>query len=100
MAVDAGGMLHHYLKKNPTLKIKYLHHVCSGSLTFRKASTRDFINEEFTKFFLNEYQFSDTNIGEIFINYFYHYRCGSNWDNKTLEFHKTRSKLFREYLDF
>lgn len=89
---DTGGKTYYWLKKNPSLKLKYILH----SNHFDIAKT-DFLPENIKEAYESEYDF------QIIENSILHYRAGSNWNKKSVEYMENKKgyldKLLSEALD-
>jgi len=114
--VDAGGHSYHYLRNNPDLKGIYIDHNFSNELQcddcqrgcsiFCAHNTEKLMKVGFDKVQIRFLQsvpvggaLTSASVEFFNNNSFLHYRCGSNWDNKTQEYHRQKTAALHQYLD-
>ena len=97
---DTGGQTYYYLKNNPSLKIKY----CPETSSYWLPST----NEE-----LKSLGFDNVTIDFIHLlkidpasgmsfdgdNHFLHYYAGGNWNRKSEDYHRNKTKMLNDYIN-
>jgi hypothetical protein len=126
--VDTGGYTYNYFQKNLDIKVNYINHVLINSriedkqiskyeLQAQHQAILDFVcvrcnkktyscphaNELFEKHFFNQEGMdlikSDINDVEFLCNAsFFHYRSGANWNGKSTEYHRAKSKKFNDFI--
>jgi hypothetical protein len=107
--VDAGGQTYHYLTHNPSVRLKNIHHFHSSFFlcdTCRQLNIETCIhNTETLKFYgfnENEIKFlhaGPTNCEFIHNRTFFHYRGGTNWDNRSQEYHQKKTNNLNEFIN-
>lgn len=111
--VDAGGYTYYYLKNNPTVPIRYFnqfqldtHMPCDMcSLNADEQATFSCCNYERLKqmgFDNNQIKFIESGplTSEFMENgTFLHYRAGTNWDQKSSNFHNRKTALLNKYME-
>lgn len=120
---DVGGYTYYYFNDNETIIPKYINHVHingrkedqlipKNSLQGRYQKMADSTCAEYKKDsddFLHELEgfnenliaFAKTGIQDVeFLcdGNFFHYRSGGNWNEKSSEFHKKKSQIFKEFI--
>lgn len=81
--VDTGGNLYYWLKNNPQLRIRNLaEHECDA----------EFFPAELNDSRIDDYQF------HIIEKTLLHYGRGSNWDQKSVEYHQAKTYFLKKYL--
>lgn len=85
---DTGGSLYYWLKNNPELRIRYM---SPNGIICSKNKNLHFLPQELIEDYVEDYQFG------VIEKTFLHYRKGSNWNQKSEEFHKNKI-LFLEKL--
>ena len=91
IGVNAGGQTYHYFKDHQEARVK---------LIDSQFYSPDFIVSEATdekvKFLFSH---NCTNFEFLLKNYFFHYRGGSNWDNKPKEYHENKTAVLNAFID-
>jgi hypothetical protein len=111
VGVDVGGNTYHYLVNNPSIRsqfftLMYLPALkkvmsCNSCTNFSCATCKEQL--------MNYYNFDqdainfinacpDDNMEFVLNNHFMHYRCGSNWNNKSPEYHAMKMKALNDYI--
>jgi len=85
---DVGGRLYFWMKRNPDLKIRYMLH--TGHLDL---SNTALLPSEVRADYKPEYNFQFIEDSVL------HYRAGSNWDKKSLNFVEDKKAYFNKLLD-
>ena len=99
--VDAGGQTYHYFKKNPEARLRWIDNAAFNSaelhelMTIHQNNLKNFGFDDRTVAFLEK---RPSPVEFLAANAFVHYRGGTNWDCQSEEFHRTKTKLFREYV--
>jgi len=80
---DVGGNLYHYLNEfNPLVKhIENVGYICT------KNENTSFLPKEMLA------MYDDSYLCEFFEQTFFHYRAGSNWNNKSLDYHMNKTNF-------
>lgn len=106
-SIDAGGHSYYYLKNNPQVKVHYVDHNfsdelrCADCKRFNKSycvhNTERLVLAGFDK---DQIQFLQSVHDVEFYcdNTFLHYRCGSNWDYKSQQYHAQKTEALRRYI--
>lgn len=115
--VDTGGYTHHYLSQHRDLPIKFMNmqytqHAfnlllqcgCGGCTTNLYPCWLGIQRlKNYGNFDDNQIRFIHATGGdnsEFYIDsHFFHYRCGSNWDNQSNAYHMNKTKCFNEYIN-
>lgn len=89
VVTDVGGNLYYYIKKyNPKIKhienIGYIH--------------KDNKNTHLLPVNIQEI-YEDSYLCEFFEQKFFHYRAGSNWNNKNTEYHNKKTQMLKKLID-
>jgi hypothetical protein len=106
--VDAGGHSYYYLKHNPQVRVHYIDHNFSDELRcnicirinapYCTHNTGELRKAEFDEFQINFLQ-SAHDVEFFCNNSFLHYRCGSNWDYKSQQYHNQKTEALQRYLN-
>jgi hypothetical protein len=116
--VDTGGFSHFYLSQNRSVPIKYMnmsyvaqaHRDLTNPTCLECNQTREIpyphiiekikgqnnLDDKQIKYILDG---GSTNSEFYLDSYFFHYRCGSNWDGKSHEYHLRKTQFFNQYIN-
>lgn len=98
--LDTGGQLHHYLKDNPSIRLKTYGDVHIQTMPRDTCSLKTMGFDELTCSFISNYDPEDTHGMQFHAEYhFLHYRGGGNWMHKVQEYHKKKTAYLFDYLD-
>lgn len=85
---DVGGNLFYYIKKyNPKIK-----HIENIGYIHSKNNNLHLLPQEI------KYTYDDEFLCEFFEQTFFHYRAGSNWNNKSINFHNKKTAMLQELI--
>ncbi len=82
--VDVGGNLYYWLKRNPNLRIRNIHHT---SHICKENNNLNTLPEDIRKQYEDDFRF------ELYDRLFLHYGRGLNWDKMDQEYHKRKTEL-------
>lgn len=96
VGLDTGGHTYYYLKNNPELRIKYLGNYYSGSNELDPAILKEQykIDDYGIKLLLQQ----PHDVEFLIDGHFFHYRCGSNWNNWGPQYIAHKTRLFEAYI--
>ena len=106
--IDGGGHSYYYLKSNPDVKARYVNHHHVGDFQcdqcrreHRLVCLHNTVLLERAGFDEHQIRFlqSAHNVEFFHNNTFLHYRGGTNWDNKSGQYHKQKTDALQKYLD-
>lgn len=105
---DVGGYLYYYLKKHPGLPVRHIDCVHSSNLMCDACrSLSDAVcshnietlhSLNFNQRTLQLIQDGIHNVEFLAQRAFLHYRGGTNWDQKSSQYHQRKTSLFNEYM--
>lgn len=110
--VDAGGHTYYYLKNNPDVPVRYfgVRHIdsstpcsmcglmsCLHAHYFQEDSELQNMGFDQNQITLMRKGFSNAEF--LADRTFLHYRSGTNWDRRSVEFHQKKSVLLNEYIE-
>ncbi len=107
--VDAGGHTYWYLHNHPKVHVRYFNMLIWPFIRCPSCEQADVYpclhsDEELKKHGCDIHQINFIHSGPMYCEFFqkahfYHYRAGSNWDYKSSEFHKQKTKRLYDYID-
>ncbi len=116
--VDTGGFSHFYLSQNRSVPIKYMnmsyvsqaHRDLTDATCLEYHQTQEFPCSHIVEKIKEQNKFDDKQIkyildggstnSEFYLNaHFFHYRCGSNWDGQSREYHLRKTQFFNQYIN-
>ncbi len=89
-AVDVGGLLYYWLKKNPDLRLRNILHT---SHIYSTNQNMDCLPKEIREKYEEDFRF------EIYDRAFLHYGRGSNWDKMDKGYHDRKTKLLHFFVE-
>ncbi len=107
--VDAGGQSYYYLHAHPEVTVRYLQYFHAGQLYCDNCKKNRAAMCTHNYDFLNSKGFSDAFIKLMHsaqnIEFFHnqniiHYRGGTNWDNKSKQYHTNKTEALNAYIDY
>lgn len=99
IAVDVGGHLYHYFKKNPQVRVRAIDHATfdRNELPLYDRKTLEAMGfDGLTVSFLLK---GPAPVEFLADRTFLHYRGGTDWDRQGRDYHCAKTALFQEYLD-
>jgi hypothetical protein len=110
LACDVGAHTYYYLKNNPFIKSKFFDNLHIGSfknsINCKQCNNincnnciKKLQNNGFDQKTIKFIHSCDSNI-EFFMNKaFLHYRCGSNWNRQSTQYHAKKTEAFNKYIN-
>lgn len=113
---DTGGKTHYYLSQNRNVPVRFMNLnytldafrrlkscLCTDCQISKRPCAQAIQNiKSYGAFDDKQIQFINATGGdnsEFYVDAnFFHYRCGSNWDNKSRAYHENKTKCFNEYI--
>lgn len=105
--IDGGGHSYFYIKNNPDAKVRFMNHSLSESFLCELCNTtnqplcnhntKELINQNFNELQIQFLQKAHR-VEFFHDNTFLHYKSGTNWNNKSSEYHLIKTKALNDYI--
>ena len=110
IGVDAGGYTYYYLNSHPDVQIKYFGAYHSYSFLCHNCLNADYDTvcthnkAALEEYGLDESQISALHAGMSDVDFFlegafFHYRSGTNWNQKSNKYHDIKTEIFNRYMN-
>ncbi len=90
--VDVGGQMHHYLKEVSEARVQFIHQ--DYVKNHASKSTLQLETEGYTKPWINFIHANPWGVELYHYGTFIHYRTGTNWDQRSQNFHDEKTAVF------
>lgn len=98
---DTGAQIYYYFKNNPCVKVRFYPELYIDDLS-RDITARKSFDKVTCKFFdalIAEFDSNEPHNLQLHADHFIHYRAGSNYDNKSEEYHIKKTRIINDYIN-